>query len=267
MKPESIGIIVPSSFSQYEPGWFIPVPALANYVQCIWTLPVQQAGSAINAEKLYPDAGASLMFEFSGDTVICRFCFNTQTLRHQWSPEAEHLSIRIKPGAICALLDVQFLHFANASLPLDEPDLAGINRLSDELLPQNHWQRVETVQTWLINRLSQRQAGINAGLVTALSSINTAPEQYANKLGMSRRTLERRMRSQLGVSPNQMLDFRRIRLAREQLISGTESLADIALTTGFYDQAHFTNLFRDATMESPAQYRRRKLSQISNTRI
>lgn len=208
------------------------------------------------------------MFEFSRGNVVCRFCFNTQTIAHRWSSEAEHLSVRLKPGAIPVLLNPEFLTSVNHSQQVDEYILPGISALCEALLPLSAEQRVMCIQQWLLGRLQchmQRNNPVKTALVTALCRITASPEEHASDLGMSRRTLERRMRSLIGITPNQMLSFWRIRKARELLLRGKTPLADIAVLAGFYDQAHFTNLFHEATMESPAQYRRRKLSQISNT--
>lgn len=228
---------------------------------------MQQGESGVNrpAEKLYPDAGASLIFEFSHNRVICRYCFNTETLQHRWSPEAAHLSIRLKPGATTVLLGRSFVTTINHAQVIDEYDLPGVNELLESLPLQTLEQRVTSVQSWLVSRLRLSKMRQNQGLINVLQSIDTKPERLAEALGMSRRTLERRMRNELGVTPNQMLSFNRIRISRELLLEGKESLSDIALLAGYYDQAHFTNLFHQATLESPAQYRRRKLSQISNT--
>lgn len=267
MELESLGIIVPASLSLQQPSWYAPHSALADHVQCIWCMPLQP-DTTRPIEKLYPDAGASLMFEFTRSNVVCRFCFNTDTIPHRWSSDTEHLSVRLKPGAIPVLLSPAFLTSVNQSQQVDEYDLPGITALCEALLPLAAEQRVMCIQQWLLSRLQchmQRNKPVNTALVAALCGITASPKQYARELGMSRRTLERRMRSLMGITPNQMFSFHRIRKARELLLRGKTPLADIAVLAGFYDQAHFTNLFHEATMESPAQYRRRKLSQISNT--
>lgn len=50
---------------------------------------------------------------------------------------------------------------------------------------------------------------------------------------------------------------RRIARAKQMMAAGNEPLAQIALSCGMADQAHFSRLFRRLTGETPSQWRRR----------
>lgn len=49
----------------------------------------------------------------------------------------------------------------------------------------------------------------------------------------------------------------RVRRGQQALEMTSMPIAEIAVTTGFCDQAHFTRVFRAATGVTPGQYRRR----------
>ena len=72
--------------------------------------------------------------------------------------------------------------------------------------------------------------------------------------GLTRYDLARQFRIVLGTSPHRYLLMRRLELAREQMHRG-RPLVDVALDTGFADQAHFTRTFRSAFGLTPARYR------------
>jgi AraC-like DNA-binding protein len=72
--------------------------------------------------------------------------------------------------------------------------------------------------------------------------------------GLTRYDLARQFRLVLGTSPYRYLLMRRLELARAQLHRG-RALADVALETGFADQAHFTRAFRNAFGLTPGRYR------------
>jgi AraC-like DNA-binding protein len=72
--------------------------------------------------------------------------------------------------------------------------------------------------------------------------------------GLTRYDLARQFRIVLGTTPHRYLLMRRLELARE-LIHGGRPLVDVALDTGFADQAHFTRAFRTAFGLTPARYR------------
>jgi len=65
-------------------------------------------------------------------------------------------------------------------------------------------------------------------------------------------------RGAFGLSPHAYLVERRIARACELMIGSDESLAQIALACGLYDQAHFTRVFRKRHGEAPGSWRRRR---------
>jgi len=73
--------------------------------------------------------------------------------------------------------------------------------------------------------------------------------------GLSRYELARQFRAWYGTSPYRYSLMRRLDFARSQLRGG-RPLAELALTAGFADQAHFTRMFRSAYGVTPGRYAR-----------
>lgn len=73
------------------------------------------------------------------------------------------------------------------------------------------------------------------------------------KLSVSQ--LQRDFRKQFGINPNRYLQDVRIGFARHLLKTTEMSMAAIANECGFYDQSHFSRLFKSATGLSPVNYR------------
>jgi AraC-like DNA-binding protein len=73
--------------------------------------------------------------------------------------------------------------------------------------------------------------------------------------GVSQSQLERRFRQLLGTSPGEYLLRVRINASRSLLETTDRTIADIALSAGFYDHSHFTRTFRRLMSCSPKQYR------------
>jgi AraC-like DNA-binding protein len=71
--------------------------------------------------------------------------------------------------------------------------------------------------------------------------------------GLSRYELARQFRRVMGTSPYRYSLLRRLDAARG-LIEQRQALVDIALATGFADQAHFTRHFTAAYGVTPARY-------------
>ncbi len=70
--------------------------------------------------------------------------------------------------------------------------------------------------------------------------------------GLSRFELARQFREQVGTSPYRYSLMRRLECARIHI--GTRPLAEVALETGFADQAHFTRAFGAAFGITPGRY-------------
>jgi len=73
--------------------------------------------------------------------------------------------------------------------------------------------------------------------------------------GLNRYELARQFRVQYATSPYRYSLMRRLDFARAQLGDGAP-LADLALSAGFADQAHFTRMFRAAYGLTPKRYAR-----------
>jgi len=65
--------------------------------------------------------------------------------------------------------------------------------------------------------------------------------------------LLRLFKKEVGATPHIYLTHRRIKKAK-QFLSSEDSLADVAYKTGFVDQSHFTNRFKNIVGVTPGQY-------------
>jgi len=86
-------------------------------------------------------------------------------------------------------------------------------------------------------------------------------QELAGLAGMSASYFSRAFKNSTGLSPHQWLILARCERAKFLLLETVDSLADIALELGFYDQAHFTRLFTQHVGVSPGSWRRTTLAQ------
>ena len=78
--------------------------------------------------------------------------------------------------------------------------------------------------------------------------------------GLDRYEIARQFRTHLGTSPYRYSLMRRLDFARARLHEGMP-LAEVALSAGFVDQAHFTRMFRSAFGIAPGRYARLRVAQ------
>ena len=76
-------------------------------------------------------------------------------------------------------------------------------------------------------------------------------EEMAKLAGLSQSQFARSFKISTGMPPYKWFLDARIKRAQELLLHGNESIAFIAIQTGFADQSHFTKTFRHATGATP----------------
>ncbi len=86
--------------------------------------------------------------------------------------------------------------------------------------------------------------------------INVDQVRLAEKMGVSQRTLIRRFKSELGVTPLTYLQNVRIETAKKLLENSTTSLAQVVHKVGYSDISSFTKLFKQRVGLSPIGFRR-----------
>jgi AraC-like DNA-binding protein len=84
---------------------------------------------------------------------------------------------------------------------------------------------------------------------------NVDLETLAGVAGFSRSHLIRAFRADIGLTPHAFMIDRRVRLARRMLLSG-RALVEVAVASGFADQAHMTRAFKVRIGTTPGSFAR-----------
>jgi AraC-like DNA-binding protein len=90
---------------------------------------------------------------------------------------------------------------------------------------------------------------------SGLGNTEQTSDDIAKALGMSRRTLHRRLQEQ-GLSFNKVREDIIVELAKTSLIDTSASVAEIAQQLGYADSSAFNKLFKRRTGNTPLQYRK-----------
>lgn len=91
--------------------------------------------------------------------------------------------------------------------------------------------------------------------VTTHFSEEIAVADLATEAKLSQSQLHREFMRHFGITPNQYIREVRVGVARHLLETTQQSVATIALETGFYDQSHLTRQFKTSTGITPTEYR------------
>ena len=80
--------------------------------------------------------------------------------------------------------------------------------------------------------------------------------QLAERLGVSRATLDRSFADDVGLSPSKMLMRLRLDEAKRLMAATDLTLAEIAARLGYCNAAYFTNIFKDSEGVAPKEWRK-----------
>lgn len=130
--------------------------------------------------------------------------------------------------------------------------LASPTRLADDGLSMFLVARLDELKATRADR--SLDSRVRAAITDALPDGRPSRSQIARRLGMSERTLHRRLSEQ--GETFQSIVTRSQRTAAESLLAnGRSSLADVAFLTGFSDQSAFTRAFKGWTGQTPLAFR------------
>jgi AraC-like DNA-binding protein len=138
--------------------------------------------------------------------------------------------------------------FAADGTPLAIDDL--VCTIADELIERDRsFSAVRATGTLDRPALERARALLEAEKLRVVAS-----DELEVTAGLNRYELARQFRRMFGASPYRYLLMRRLDEGKAQLAAG-KRIVDIALDTGFADQAHFTRAFSAAFGVPPARYR------------
>jgi LacI family transcriptional regulator len=86
-------------------------------------------------------------------------------------------------------------------------------------------------------------------------------EDLLDELGVSRKTLEMRLRRATGKTPGQAIAFAQVNRSKAMLSDSSASMGEIAAKCGFARPNHFSTVFKRLTGMTPGQYRQQRSRQ------
>ncbi len=169
---------------------------------------------------------------------------------------ADVVGVRFRTAGAHAVLDVPLGGLEGAVEPLARLRPALAAALVDAAASAHEPRARATALAAVLGRFVRREpAPLIAAAVRALGSANPRVRQVAQRLGVSARTLERRVLAEVGLSPallHRVLRFRRVFGLLDRDPPGTWARA--ATEAGYYDQAHLIRDFRAFAGAPPSAF-------------
>lgn len=170
------------------------------------------------------------------------------------------MGVVFRPGGVHILLNTPTDVFCNKNVPLDLILGSRANTLRDRLRSENHIaKKLQVLEIALLSGVRKR-AQLNAAVQYALEEFSSAHrvarvDHIAREAGLSRRRFTQVFREQIGMSPKLFCRVQRFQTALKEIGAGASvDLAQLALTAGYYDQAHMAHEFQDFSGLSPSAH-------------
>jgi AraC-like DNA-binding protein len=255
-----------------NPKIFKPQQNLKEWVRCYWTLESEFENTPLK-NTIIPDGTMKLIFHY-GDTYkhhlndkeseILPKCFLIGQLTKPYVVEPLGITgsfvVRFQPNGFLPFANISIKEIQNTAFPLDK--LFGIDGeiIGQQILKANStFQRIELIETFLLNRLTDKKT-IDSIVKSTVDKILKANGQFSvNALSeqnnTSRRQLTRKFSSVIGLSPKQLSKTIRIQNALKSLLrKEVTSLTDLAYENEYFDQAHFNKDFKEFTGLTPKEF-------------
>lgn len=186
----------------------------------------------------------------------------------QLSGSGRAFGVLFRPGTGALLSQLPMTRLADHSVPaidcgLDcaEPIQAALH--TEGTAEQQHRATTKIFEDWLVQRLPDGLDKEGLLLNRMCADIESTPgiqrvAQLCERWQIGERSLQRLVRTRMGITPKWLLQRHRLQEAAQLMGSGTgPNLARLAHALGYADQAHFTRDFASVTGMSPGEYVRR----------
>ena len=243
---------------RYRHERYHPSADLELYVEHFWVVEWDLRGQAAERAETLPHPNVHMIFERDGKSRIrgpARAKFSTVL-----QDKGGVFAVKFTPAGFYPFVGVPVSRFSNATTTLHEVFGAEGDDLDHAVLSENTDQsRVNLIEDFLRARLPEPDD--NARLISEIVYSVAKDrgilkvEDLVHRYQLNKRTLQRSFERYVGVSPKWVIQRYRLHEAAEQLGNGAFSnYADLAVTLGYSDQAHFVRDFRALIGVSPAVY-------------
>jgi len=250
-----------------------PATAIGQFVECFWWS--ERSEPQTYCEHILPSGRAQIVFALHDDPIVYRASGSSGWAAWRGSvvhgPQWRHyivgpksrgavMGVSFLPGCASAVLGVAVSELADQHVSLDaiwgKRGAELQQRLRAALDPQAAFRTLEThltarIQTPLLMHPAVARALTSSGLSFRISAIQ-------REAGCSPRHFIALFNSSVGVTPKHYYRIQRFNIVAQRLASKASiTLADLAASVGYSDQAHLTREFREFAGVPPTRYRGR----------
>lgn len=238
----------------------LPDRDLGRRVSCFWLASVPDAPAPVMPKTILPDGCADFLFDLqaleqgrTGSHIIGTM---TEALETSLEPGQRLFGIRFRPGGMRDLISEPLKELRDQRVELHELGIFADDLAEQLLAASDAAQMRACTQVWLRRRSTTKLDALIHHAVRTIEAgaADLRVQRLAQELGVSRQHLARRFADQVGLSPKELQRILRLQRCLSLLrAEARPSLTEVALRSGYCDQAHMNLEFRALTGASPGR--------------
>jgi len=226
-----------------------PPPPLSAFVSTLWY--ASDWKPAHRRERVMPDGSAGVIISLDGAAAIVSGPRSKSFVLRTADAPRTIIGAQFTHGGAAAFFDMPISDLWNSHAPLE--DVAGTGLQERLLCLPTPETRLSFLAAWLRDRLVHRPE-LDPAILWAVRELRrpqTRVAEVSGQIGRSSRWFIDRFASVVGLTPKVFSRVQRFHAALRG-IGQHPSLADLAVSAGYYDQAHLIHEFHALAGMSPS---------------
>jgi AraC-like DNA-binding protein len=181
------------------------------------------------------------------------------------------IGICFQPHALKSVFGLDADELTNSCVDLNLLGNGKQARLSDQLaMAASPRDQINALSSYLMDRVRSNHRQADASIWHALTRIvqtdgNISMKELQQKLQLSERSLERKFKQAIGISPKLFSRICRFQESLNQMRkSNYDKLSDLAYENNYADQSHFIRVFKEFTGFSPLEFKKQSSEVVEN---
>lgn len=248
---------------------FKPCHPLGRFVECYWTLEGNGKSTSAAPEPILPDGCVEMILNYdapfleikdNGERVAqpMHFLVGQMTRPVTITPtgNVQLIGIRFQPAGVAPFLRQPLHEMTNRTVELVDVDRVLARQLTAAISSSASLaKRISAIEFCLSQRMQtftgdERLLKLTANTVRLDGNIKI--DSLADAAGVSGRQLERRFLQEVGIGPKLFCRILRFQQVFRAVAADSTSWADVAVSCGYYDQAHLIRDFQEFSHQTPA---------------
>lgn len=264
-----------------NPVIIMPPDYLKNYVRYFWALESNADCTTDRKFRAMADGCPGMIFQQADYGCLYQenkklpetFLFGQSTGYYELflTGKFNTIGVYFQPNALQSVFGLNAELLTNTCIDIDQMERKENYYLSEQLSETTSiTEKINVLSSFLLSQISNNKLSDNRVMDFAMTQIMQSDgsitlSDLQQKIQLSERSLERKFKESLGISPKLFSRICRFQSSLKQLQNkGYDKLSDIAFENNYADQSHFIRSFKEFSGFSPYEYQKKSSELVEN---